>query len=136
MRYRIFCDPRPWPRTQGSGTRRYSPSWYRELKSTIRHQISLMGVVERFEKHFIRVYITVIVRCPKRKTRDYPPQGDVDNYAKAVLDALQREKGHPASMRYWLFDDDRFVQALYVTKEWSTEVERPGYKIEIERVYS
>lgn len=132
MKYRIFCEPRPWPRTAGSGSRRYSPQWYRCLKADIRSQIARQPRVIRYSKAWIRVYITVYVRRPARTRLEYPSMGDVDNFAKVVLDACQRDRGDHDSTRYWLFDDDRFVQALYVNKLWSDEVNEPGYVIELE----
>lgn len=132
MKYRIYCDPRPWPRTAGSGARRHSPAWYRVLKAEIRSQMSRQSRVVRYVKAWVRVYITVVLPATKATKYDYPPRGDVDNYAKTVLDALQRDNPGHESLRYWVFDDDRFVQALYVTKVWSNGIEDPGYIIDVE----
>jgi len=127
MKYRIYCEPRPWPRTMGNGTRRFSPAWYSDLKAEIRNQMSKHKTVERFSGKFLQLYITVFVQKPVTTRCAYPSRGDVDNYAKAVMDALQRDKKDHESVRYWLFNDDRYVQALYVAKQWSSE---PGYLIE------
>lgn len=63
------------------------------------------------------VAITVAVKQPKKTTLEYP-KPDVDNYAKAILDALNG----------WLWEDDTQVVGLVIAKEWA-EPEEDGYII-------
>lgn len=72
--------------------------------------------------------LEVTVRCivTKPKTTKRPnPNGDVDNYAKGVLDALTK-KG------YW--GDDMQIVSLHVTKEWATDQVPPGIRLSIGEV--
>jgi Holliday junction resolvase RusA-like endonuclease len=52
---------------------------------------------------------------PKTTKLDIP-RPDIDNYLKAVFDALN---GH-------LWDDDRLIEAVYAVKQWAPEG-TPGY---------
>ena len=62
--------------------------------------------------------VTIRVACdrPKKPANDFP-RGDVDNYAKAIMDQLQG---------WGWFADDVQVTTLYVTKGYA-EVGEPGY---------
>lgn len=64
----------------------------------------------------------VAVRPPTTK-RDNP-RGDIDNYIKAILDALTK-KG------YWN-DDDQIVH-LYAHKRWPNPKEDPHFTVRIEQ---
>jgi len=56
----------------------------------------------------LHVDIECYVQRPKSPTKDYP-RGDVDNYAKAILDSLNG--------KLWV-DDSQIIQ-LYVTKSYA-----------------
>jgi Holliday junction resolvase RusA-like endonuclease len=55
----------------------------------------------------VRVSLLIVCRKPRTSKRDMP-LGDVDNYAKAVLDAITQCK--------WVWHDDDLVQRLAVLK--------------------
>jgi Holliday junction resolvase RusA-like endonuclease len=69
----------------------------------------------------LRVDMEVVCKRPQKVTR-YAPRGDVDNYAKAALDALTK-KG------YWPDDDD--VTELFVEKRYALPGEEPATHIKI-----
>lgn len=64
----------------------------------------------------LEVFVRCIVTKPKTTKRPNP-NGDVDNYAKGVLDALTK-KG------YW--EDDMQICQLHCSKEWADEENPPG----------
>lgn len=90
---------------------------YREFKEYAktcvppRHSLS--------EKPFI-VVIENVIKKPKT-TKKYYPRGDVDNYAKGVMDAITQAENH------WK-DDDQVV-ALTVTKRFTDEGEHPHVNV-------
>lgn len=63
----------------------------------------------------LRVDMEIVAHRPKT-TQRYSPRGDVDNFAKAALDALTK-KG------YWPDDDD--VTELFVSKRFALPGEEP-----------
>lgn len=69
------------------------------------------------------VFVSVVVQRPKKPTYHYPSRGDVDNFAKAALDALTKAEG------YW--KDDKQITFLMVSKRWTEEGEQPHTLIEI-----
>lgn len=54
--------------------------------------------------------MAAVVKTPKKTERSYP-KGDVDNYAKSVMDAFNE----------WLYNDDDQIQTLVVTKEYGSD---------------
>lgn len=70
----------------------------------------------------LSVTLDLVAARPKTTKRDNP-RGDIDNYIKAVLDALTK-KG------YWN-DDDQIVH-LYAHKRWPTPGEEPHFRVRIE----
>ena len=67
----------------------------------------------------LSVSVYCCVAKPKTTERDYP-RGDVDNYAKAVLDSLNGV----------LWDDDDQIVSLLVYKEYVGADEQPHIYIE------
>lgn len=69
--------------------------------------------------------VTVEVFVARPKTTKLPhPKPDVDNYAKAILDAITKDG------RFWT--DDSQVQRLIVGKSWTTG--DPAIHIQIETI--
>lgn len=60
----------------------------------------------------ITLVMAAVVKRPKKTERDYP-KGDVDNYSKSLMDALNK----------WLYCDDDQVRTLVVTKEYGHDNE-------------
>lgn len=71
----------------------------------------------------LSVCLDLVATKPKTTKRDNP-RGDIDNYIKAVLDALTK-KG------YW-HDDDQIVH-LYAHKRWPNPQEAPHFRVVIEQ---
>jgi Holliday junction resolvase RusA-like endonuclease len=69
----------------------------------------------------LRVDIEVVCKRPQKLTR-YSPVGDVDNYAKAALDAVTKRG-------YWRDDDD--VTELFVSKRYALPDEEPATHIKV-----
>ena len=74
----------------------------------------------------LAVVLTIRVEKPKTTKRDNP-RGDLDNYEKAIYDAISGEKGSPKG--YWT-DDDQIVSTR-VDKRWVGPGEPCGYSIKI-----
>jgi Holliday junction resolvase RusA-like endonuclease len=70
------------------------------------------------------VTLDLVAEKPKTTKRDNP-RGDIDNYVKAVLDALTK-KG------YWN-DDDQIV-TLHADKRWPSDTEEPHFTVWIEQL--
>lgn len=69
-------------------------------------------------------YVDVRVDRPKA-TKLLRPRGDVDNYAKAPLDAATKAA---------LWGDDGQLMAVVITKRWAEPGERPGATIHFGRL--
>jgi Holliday junction resolvase RusA-like endonuclease len=65
----------------------------------------------------LMVSIELFVKRPKTTERDWP-KADIDNFAKAVLDTMNKK----------VWDDDSQIISLYVTKQWAAKDEG-GYFI-------
>lgn len=76
----------------------------------------------------LRVHAEFVCHRPKT-TKRINPNGDIDNYLKAALDAITgKKKKEPKG--YWN-DDDQIVQVTAV-KRWPKEGEEPHTRILIE----
>ena len=62
-----------------------------------------------------RVFLEFVRKSPKKPANDFP-MGDVDNYAKAVLDSIQGLA---------FFEDDKQVTDLRVMKRYAAKGEAP-----------
>lgn len=67
----------------------------------------------------VSVAMEAVIEKPG-KTKRLLPGGDVDNYAKSVLDALTKAA-------LWL--DDNLVSLLLVRKRWAEEGESPAVNV-------
>lgn len=67
--------------------------------------------------------VTITLRCKRpQKVTLTTPRGDIDNYAKAVLDALTK-------LKYWT--DDQLIKSLAVTKAYAEVGEEPTIEVVI-----
>ena len=73
------------------------------------------------------VSLELICRKPKTPANDYP-RGDVDNYAKGVLDGFTYAK------MFW--EDDIQVVGLYISKRYQLDGEDYGIRVKVERLNS
>ena len=72
----------------------------------------------------LRVNVECVVTRPKT-TKLVTPRGDVDNFAKACLDALNDR----------LWEDDKQIEVLTISKRWAGEPGVEGYfEVQIEEI--
>jgi Holliday junction resolvase RusA-like endonuclease len=72
----------------------------------------------------LRVNVECVVTRPKTTKLD-SPRGDVDNFAKAVLDAMNDR----------LWEDDKQIEELTISKRWMDEPGVEGYfEVTIEEI--
>lgn len=111
-------EPVPAPRARTGRYGQYYPPKYKQFQ---RDMSSEIGTLEWDEplKGPVSVAITLLCKQPKNLTREYPCRGDVDNYSKGVLDALNGIA--------WV--DDVQVTNLAVTKAYAPASERGSIKI-------
>lgn len=144
MRLRVYGDPvgkdRPRfrvvsKRDGGHYVQTYTPKKTAEWEQEIGEQVGVMlarlrsagftqGLNLPFRKRILvtmRTYVRKPASAPKSEVhRTKKP--DVDNYAKALLDAL--EKIH-------LIEDDKTVTDLYASKRYASDASPPGIAVEI-----
>lgn len=144
MRFRIFGDPvgkdRPRFRVvpkRGGGhyVQTYTPKKTAEWEQEIGEQVGVMlarlraaGLTKSLNLPFskrilvtMRTYIQKPASAPKKEVHRIK-KPDVDNYAKALLDALEKIA---------LIEDDKTVTDLYVTKRYASDANPPGIDVEI-----
>jgi Holliday junction resolvase RusA-like endonuclease len=110
----LDIDPIPCPRprimTRGKFAHAYYPKSYKDWKEAAATKIGkLQGDLHTPIAGPLRVSIHCYVTRPKTSKLTHP-KPDVDNYAKAVMDAL-------TSAEVW--GDDCQVVSLIVTKKWA-----------------
>ena len=116
MRVHIPGRPIPYPRSGGSGSRRYTPSRFRDWIELAAKAIAETDGIELGVEGPVAVSIDVTPRGYDveltRSTIVRPGglrRGDIDNYAKAVLDALQWRDDHPLAPPGWILNDAQVV---------------------------
>ena len=72
----------------------------------------------------IIAHLDFYIQPPKtiNKKVNYP-RGDIDNYVKAIFDAVQGEDG--------LMLNDKQVVKMHASKNYATDTEPPGVRIEL-----
>jgi len=96
----------------------YYPKKYKDWLAAATEQLKGQGPTMEGP---LAVTITVLCVRPKNPANPYPV-GDVDNYAKAALDALQHAG---------ILPDDKHVVGLQVFKAYAVGSQRSGTFIEI-----
>ena len=115
MRVHIPGKPIPYPRSAGSGSRRYTPGPFRDWIELAARAIAETEGIDLGIEVPVSVLIAVTPRgCdvdlkPSTVVRPKGLRGDIDNYAKAVLDALQWRDEHPLAPPGWILDDRQVV---------------------------
>lgn len=90
----------------------YSPKEYKDWQAGAAKALKSVEAPETPFEGPVVVFLQVVAARPKT-TKLPHPKPDVDNYAKAVLDALTQDG------RFW--SDDSQVQTLTVTKAWADQ---------------
>lgn len=116
--------PAARPKLARRGRRVYYPKTYadfrKQAKEVVPGAMMASGIGGPLKGPLL-VALAIVAKRPKTTKLDYPSP-DVDNYAKAVLDALNG----------WAFEDDTQVVALTVTKEWSQPSEEGHIEIQVQ----
>ncbi len=120
----INCEPVPAARPRVSKWGTYYPKKYKDFKAELAEKIKHQweAVLKRAFPIAGPLALTIHIHCTKPRTSklDYP-MPDVDNFAKAVMDAANGV----------VFEDDKQVIDLSVSKRWVTLGE-PGVSISIQ----
>lgn len=121
----LFLPINPVPASRPRVTRwgTYYPKTYKNWKKEAAWWLKDLKVENTLEGELITV-VESVVRKPKTTKRSNP-RGDVDNYAKAALDAIN-------DTEVWL-DDDQVVM-LIATKQFTTDEEKVGVNITVYEV--
>jgi len=104
-------SPRPRFRVLRKGSKfiviTYMLSSYMKWKLLLKQLLCGMSASKPDDTNGLTLVMAAYVKRPAKTARLYP-KGDVDNYAKSVMDALNE----------FLYDDDDSVRTLIVTKEY------------------
>lgn len=114
--------PAARPRVSRWGT--YYPKTYANWKKQAEQQLAATGVRENVDGP-VYVCAHAVVKRPAKPTRDYP-YPDVDNFAKAALDAITK------SGVLWV--DDHQVVVLHTSKRYARPGEEPHTLLQISTV--
>ncbi len=114
--------PAARPRVSRFGT--YYPKTYRNWMLDAAKQLSDLPDPTFFWSKSQPLYVEVEAVCkrPAKPTNRYP-MGDVDNYAKAIIDAIQKDGR--------VFADDKQVVWCVATKRYAVGAEEPFSRITI-----
>ena len=119
----INCEPVPAARPRVSKWGTYYPKKYKDFKAELVEKIKAEwnGAMKRALPITGPIALTIFIHCTKPRTSklDYPGP-DVDNFAKAVMDAANGT----------VFEDDKQVIDLHVSKRWVT-LGKPGVSMSI-----
>ena len=116
--------PRPRITVRGRFAHAYYPAAYKTWKNEAQDLIEAQMDAQPINTYYdvpLSVLIVCVVQKPK-STKLIAPKADVDNYAKAIMDAL-------TAAGAW--GDDSQVIDLHVAKRWTHAGEEPHYTVAI-----
>ena len=116
---RLSLQPVPAARPRVGKYGTFYPKTYATWKATAKEMLEPFRMETPYT-HPTRVHIECIVSKPAKPARSWP-RGDVDNYAKSIMDAVT------SSGTYWY--DDVCVTAMYATKRYVEPGEEPHITI-------
>jgi Holliday junction resolvase RusA-like endonuclease len=121
MKLKIDINPVPASRPRVSRFGTYYGPVYRKFKTAIAAILTSMAVSSKsFGDKRLNVNVECVVKKPKTSILDVP-RGDVDNYAKGVLDAMNGV----------LWDDDDQIVKLTVSKRFAEQNEEGHILLEV-----
>jgi Holliday junction resolvase RusA-like endonuclease len=102
--------PAPRPRVTRAGFA-YYPKAYNAFRKEAHAQVTNKWTLGVIPKSHSDLTVIIHIHCRKPRTSKLAtPRGDCDNYAKSVLDAMNKV----------VYEDDTQVQYLEVAKFWTT----------------
>lgn len=109
-------DPVPAARPRVGRYGTFYPKKYNEYRSIAQEELSPFRR-DKLVTGPIRMNIEFIVKKPKNPSNPYPSKGDIDNYVKALLDAITKAEV------FW--KDDMQIVELKAVKRYCEEGEEP-----------
>lgn len=111
----IAVDPKPQPRARVGRWGAYYPKTFQAYKTEVLERLEDLNAPS--EDGLFILCVESVVQKPKTSKLSVP-KGDVDNFAKAPLDALTRMSR--------IYTDDTNIVALWTTKRFAEPGEQPG----------
>lgn len=118
----VYLNPVPASRPRVTRWGTYYSKRYKEWMQAAANLIPGVPEVTEVYGGNLDVFVSCVVQKPKT-TKRANPNGDIDNYAKAILDAVTKAG-------YWN-DDDQIVK-LTVVKRFTNKDESPFFGVHIE----
>lgn len=124
LTFTIPLDPVPASRSRAVAGR---PGYYPERYDTWRKEAalileSLAGNLPQLGDTPVALRLEFVCQRPKKPSHPYPSKGDVDNLAKAAMDAITKAG---------IWDDDMQVIDASLSKRYTKPGEAPGTLVEI-----
>lgn len=118
MEWRFDISPVPASRPRVSKWGAYYTGTYKEFREKAAEKVwDVLGTNLEPLTGPLAVSLELYVKRPKSTEKEHP-KPDVDNYAKAVFDILNKK----------LWVDDSQIVSMYVTKQWAPK-DSEGYFI-------
>jgi|DEB0MinimDraft_10_1074344.scaffolds.fasta_scaffold218743_1 Holliday junction resolvase RusA-like endonuclease len=115
----FLIDPVPASRPRVSKWGTYYQKTYRNFKEAMPEIVQDAWIWDTFEEPCVLV-LEIIKRKPKTTKLAFPSP-DIDNFEKAVYDAMNKR----------VFKDDSQIQLAVVGKRWAREGEEPHISVTI-----
>lgn len=117
-KFRLDVVPQPAPRPRVSKWGTYMPTSYKVYQKEI---TALLPVIEAQFEGELAMKLEFVCK-PIGKSKYTTPMGDVDNFAKGVMDTM-------TDCGWW--DDDRQVMDLHVSKRFPLPGEQPHINVSL-----
>lgn len=117
--------PVPWARARRAGNRYFVDAKTAAYKQKIAHAARVAGVKCIHQPNAVAITLAFFLPRPKKSGAEPTRRPDIDNYAKAVLDAMNDGLA---------WDDDSQVITLLAHKCYADDDDPVGTRIEIERI--
>lgn len=122
-RFKIEVAPVPAARVKQSRWGAYYPARYETFRQECKHWLQTnLSVQEALTDAELGVISTFVCKRPKKPANPYP-RGDIDNYEKALYDAIT------SSERVWY--DDVQISRVNSAKRYTVGDEKPHIQVEV-----